>query len=138
MRRRCGCSAPAGSSRPARRPTGGPLMPTRHDVVLGVDIGTTATKVVAFDADGREHASAAAGYPLDEPHPGYAVQDPQAIRRAVAGAVAEVVGAAGGGTTVKGLCLSAAMHTVLAVDEAGRPLTPSITWGDTRAAAQAE
>ena len=113
-------------------------MPTRHDVVLGVDIGTTATKVVAFDADGREHASAEAGYPLDEPHPGYAVQDPEAIGRAVAGAVAEVVGAAGGGTTVKGLCLSAAMHTLLAVDEAGRPLTPSITWGDTRAAAQAE
>jgi gluconokinase len=108
------------------------------DVVLGVDIGTTATKVVAFDAEGREHASAAVAYPLDQPHPGYAVQDPEAIRRAVAGAVAEVIHAGGDGTTVKGLCFSAAMHTLLAVDDAGRPLTPSITWGDTRAAAQAE
>src|SRR4051794_21701852 len=137
-RRWCAARTRAASSRPARRPTGGPLMPTRHDVVLGVDIGTTATKVVAFDAEGREHASAAAGYPLDEPRPGYAVQDPEAIRRAVAGAVAEVAGAAGDGTAVKGLCFSAAMHTLLAVDESGRPLTPSITWGDTRAAAQAE
>src|SRR3954447_20089787 len=137
-RRWCAARRRAASSRPARRPTGGPLMPTRHDVVLGVDIGTTATKVVAFDAEGREHASAAAGYPLDEPRPGYAVQDPEAIRRAVAGAVAEVAGAAGDGTAVKGLCFSAAMHTLLAVDQSGRPLTPSITWGDTRAAAQAE
>src|SRR3954447_14640082 len=137
-RRWCAARRRAASSRPARRPTGGPLMPTRPDVVLGVDIGTTATKVVAFDAEGREHASAAAGYPLDEPHPGYAVQDPEAIRRAVARAVAEVAGAAGDGTAVKGLCFSAAMHTLLAVDESGRPLTPSITWGDTRAAAQAE
>src|SRR3954451_13975829 len=137
-RRWCAARRRAASSRPARRPTGGPLMPTRPDVVLGVDIGTTATKVVAFDAEGREHASAAAGDPLDEPRPGQAVQDPEAIRRAVAGAVAEVVGAAGPGTMVKGLCFSAAMHTLLAVDEAGRPLTPSITWGDTRAAAQAE
>src|SRR3954453_4311083 len=128
----------AASSRPARRPTGGPLMPTRPDVVLGVDIGPTATKVVAFDDEGREHASAAAGYPLGEPHPGYAGHDPEAIRRAVAAAVAEVPGAAGDGPTVKGLCFSAAMHTLLAVDESGRPLTPSNTWGDTRAAAQAE
>jgi gluconokinase len=30
------------------------------------------------------------------------------------------------------------MHTLLAVDDAGKPLTPSITWADTRAAAQAE
>src|SRR3954451_19103315 len=137
-RRWCAARRRAASSRPARRPTGGPLMPTRPDVVLGVDIGTTATKVVAFDAEGREHASAAAGYPLDEPRPGYAVQDPEAIRRAVAGAVAEVAGAAGDGTAVKGLCFSAAMHTLLAVDAEGAPLTPSITWGDTRAAEQAE
>src|SRR3954470_621468 len=134
-RRWCAARRRAASSRPARRPTGGPLMPTRHDVVLGVDIGTTATKVVAFDAEGREHASAAAGYPLDEPHPGEAVQDPEAIRRAVASAVAEASRAA---DDVKGICFSAAMHTLLAVDEAGRPLTPSISWGDTRAAAQAE
>src|SRR3954451_3994407 len=134
-RRWCAARRRAASSRPARRPTGGPLMPTRHDVVLGVDIGTTATKVVAFDAEGREHASAAAGYTLDQPEPGYAVQDPDAIRRAVAKAVAEVSRAA---EDVKGICFSAAMHTLLAVDEGGRPLTPSISWGDTRAAAQAE
>jgi gluconokinase len=65
------------------------------------------------------------------------VQDPEAIRGAVAEAVREVAGGLEDGA-VKGLCLSAAMHTLLAVDESGEPLTPSLTWGDTRAAPQAE
>src|SRR3954468_14984463 len=116
-RRWCAARTRAASSRPARRPTGGPLMPARPDVVLGVDIGTTATKVVAFDAEGREHASAAAGYALDQPAPGWAVQDPEAIRDAVAQAVREAVAGLDGDAAVAGLCFSAAMHTVLAVDE---------------------
>ena len=45
-------------------------------VVVGVDIGTTATKAVAYDADGRTRGSGSAGYPLHEPSPGAAVQDP--------------------------------------------------------------
>jgi gluconokinase len=111
----------------------------RASVVLGVDIGTTATKVVAFDATGNAHADAAIGYPLDEPRPGEAVQDPDAILRAVRDAVHEVGGRVrADGAHVAGLSFSAAMHTLLAVDDAGRPLTPSITWADTRAAAQAE
>lgn len=51
--------------------------------MLGVDIGTTSTKVVAFDGRGRLAASHATGYPLEEPHPGHAVQDPGEITRAV-------------------------------------------------------
>ena len=56
-------------------------------VVLGIDIGTTATKVVAFDPSGRQRAAASIGYPLDEPRPGAAVQDPDVILRAVVDAV---------------------------------------------------
>ena len=108
-------------------------------VVLGVDIGTTATKVVAFDADGREYGDATIGYPLDEPRPGQAVQDPDRILRAVVGAVRETAQSArAAGAEIAGLAFCAAMHTLIALDAAGRPLTPSITWGDTRAADQAE
>ena len=48
-------------------------------VVLGVDIGTTSAKAVAFDADGRELGRGETGYPLLEPEPGQAVQDPDAV-----------------------------------------------------------
>jgi len=50
--------------------------------VIGVDIGTTATKAVVFDLRGRVVAHRAVGYPLSTPVPGTAVQDPDAIHRA--------------------------------------------------------
>ena len=53
-------------------------------VVLGVDIGTTSAKAVAFDGDGGAPARGETGYPLLEPEPGEAVQDPARGRRAVA------------------------------------------------------
>jgi gluconokinase len=108
-------------------------------VVLGIDIGTTATKVVAFDAEGTVHATASAAYPLEEPRPGEAVQDPDAILRAVVEGVREAAHIArGAGAEVAGLAFSAAMHTLIGLDGDDRPLTPSITWADTRAASQAE
>ncbi|HEY2704017.1 MAG TPA: gluconokinase, partial [Candidatus Dormibacteraeota bacterium] len=109
------------------------------EVVLGVDIGTTATKVTAVDPGGTVHAVASAGYPLEEPNPGEAVQAPTAIVEAVTRSLAEVVAALRErGAPVAGVCLSSAMHSLLAVDAAGRPLTPSVTWADERAAEEAE
>lgn len=106
-------------------------------LVLGVDIGTTSTKVVACDPGGSALAAATAGYPLDEPSPGYAVQDPEAIVTAVCDSVREVV-AAVGAERVAGLCLSAAMHGLVGLDGTSQPLTPVLTWADTRARNQAE
>lgn len=109
----------------------------RADVVVGVDIGTTATKAVAFAVDGELLASASAGYPLEEPHPGHAVQDPQLILQAVLETVREVVDEVGA-HRVAGLSFSAAMHSLLGLSPEGEPLTPLLTWADTRARAQAE
>ena len=62
-------------------------------VVLGVDIGTTSAKAVAFDADGRELGRGETGYPLLEPEHGQAVQDPAAV---VEGTLAAIRAAAAG------------------------------------------
>jgi gluconokinase len=107
------------------------------DVVLGVDIGTTATKVIAYDASGAARASASTDYPLRQPEPGAAVQDPDEVAAAVRGGVRAVVRQLDG-ARVAGLSFSAAMHSLLALDGGGNPLTPLITWADTRAAAQAD
>ena len=66
------------------------------EVVLGVDVGTTATKVIAYDTSGAMHASASESYPLEEPEPGAAVQDPDGIVAAVHAAVRKVAGELGG------------------------------------------
>lgn len=104
--------------------------------VLGVDVGTTSTKVLAMDRDGQELAVASHGYPLDEPFPGRAEQDPDAIVAAVLAGVRDVTAAIR--APVAGLCLSTAMHGLMALDSDDRPLTPVVTWADQRAEAQAE
>jgi gluconokinase len=105
-------------------------------VVIGVDIGTTSTKSVAFDTRGQTLASASAGYELREPHPGYAEQDPAEILAAVHQTLREV--AAELDVSVKGVSFSSAMHSVIGLSVDGTPLTPSVTWADSRASRQAE
>jgi len=119
-----------------------------ESVILAVDLGTTSAKVLALrtgplTAEGQGEggliaARAERGYPLLSPLPGYAEQDPEAIVRAVSEAVREAVEAAQAGPDgVLAVSFSTAMHALIAVDEQGRALTPSITWADLRAAGQA-
>jgi gluconokinase len=107
--------------------------------VIGVDIGTTATKAVVFDLRGRVVAHASVGYPLFTPTPATAEQDPDEIYRAVIAALRDAVrGAAVAADDVACVAFSAAMHSLIAVDNEGNALTPSITWADNRAARWAE
>ncbi|MEU5941868.1 gluconokinase [Micromonospora sp. NPDC047548] len=105
-------------------------------VVLGVDIGTASTKAVAYDTAGQQLASHSVSYPLDEPHPGYAEQDPSTIFDAVVESVRTVAGELPGPPA--GLSFSTAMHSLIGLDAEGVPLTPSLTWADSRASSQAE
>lgn len=103
--------------------------------MLGVDLGTTATKVVAAGREGALLAIAERRYPLDTGPRGEATQDPERVLAAVREALAEVAAAcAEAGHEVTGLSFSAAMHTLLALDADGRPLTPALSWADHRAA----
>ncbi len=114
------------------------MMVTQDDaIVIGLDLGTTSTKAVAFTVAGEQLATASHGYPLETPYPGHAVQNPDVILAAAYAAVAEVV-AAVGAHRVRGLSFSSAMHSLLGLDPLYRPLTEVITWGDTRAGIQAE
>ncbi|TYC07117.1 gluconokinase [Micromonospora sp. WP24] len=105
-------------------------------VVIGVDIGTTSTKAVAYDTTGRQLATNSAGYPLGEPQPGYAEQDPQRILDAVVTSVRATLAELD--RPVAGLSFSSAMHSLIGLDGDGDLLTPSITWADSRASRQAE
>jgi gluconokinase len=106
------------------------------EIVIGVDVGTTATKVVAFGIGAARRQTALREYPLLQPAPGQQVQDPEVVTSAVVAALAEVVAAAAGARVV-GVSVSAAMHGLLALDDAMTPLTPVITWADSRSVAEA-
>ncbi|MFC5382034.1 gluconokinase [Aquipuribacter nitratireducens] len=107
------------------------------EVVVGVDVGTTATKVVGFGLGDPWRYTAVREYPLERPHPGWHVQDPLRVRGAVEHALAECVAAAPLGTRVVGLSLSTAMHGLVGLDADLDALTPVLTWADGRSAAQA-
>ncbi|MEV4419715.1 gluconokinase [Patulibacter sp. NPDC049589] len=107
--------------------------------VLGVDVGTTAAKTTAFATDGSSLGGGEHGYPLDVAEPGHATQEPRvvvaAVRRTVREAAARCRDA---GVEVAGIAVSTAMHGLCALDGDGAPLTPILTWADTRAAPQAD
>ena len=105
-----------------------------RSVVVGLDVGTTSAKAAAFDASGARHGEAAVSYTLDEPEPGAAVQDPALVVDAAVEALRRVTDTTG---PVAVAC-STAMHGLVALDDEDRPLTPLITWADTRAAEQAQ
>lgn len=102
-------------------------------VVLGIDLGTTATKVVAAGLDGRVAALVEHSYPLTTGPNGEATQDADEVLAAARAALAAGVESCAGFDVV-GLSFSAAMHTLLPLDAAGSPLGPALSWADHRAA----
>jgi gluconokinase len=107
--------------------------------VIGLDIGTTSTKAVVYTTGGETRGMANISYPLTVPRPGWAEQDPEAIFQAVGNALREAVRRAGiRPDEIAAIGFSTAMHSLIAVDGSGVPLTNSITWADSRSVKQAE
>lgn len=104
-------------------------------VIVGLDVGTTAAKVVAFGVDDPWQTVALREYPMHSPEYGWQVQDPDVVVAALLDAVAEVAGA---DVQVIGLSVSSAMHGLIGLGPDHEPLTPLLTWADARASEQAK
>lgn len=108
-------------------------------VIIGLDVGTTAAKAVAFRLGSTWRRTALREYPLLEPQKGWQVQDPGAILTATGSALTKAAAAATGeGAELIGVALSSAMHGLIGLDEDMRPLTPLVTWADARSREQAQ
>lgn len=101
-------------------------------IVLGLDVGTTAVKAVAFTLDSPDRVVASREHPLLEPTPGHQVQDPATVLATV-DAVLRELGALDG--EVVALALSAASHGLVGTDAGLRPTTALLTWADARGTA---
>lgn len=107
--------------------------------MIGVDIGTTSTKAVLFTENGKIIAKSDGEYPLLTPSPGIAEQDPDEIFKTVVFSVKGVMESSGiNPEKVLFVSFSSAMHSIIAVDTNGKPLTQCITWADNRSAKWSE
>src|SRR3954466_16296082 len=94
--------------------------------VLGIDVGTSSVRAQVFDADARERDPAKHRYPGEN--------DPARIVTLVRQAVEEA-GSRQEYDAVGGSCIG---HSLLALDEHGRPPRPILGWRDTRSAEAAD
>jgi xylulokinase len=106
--------------------------------VLGIDLGTTRTKVGLLTTEGEPIGFARADHATDiDAAAGRAEQDPEAwwtgLATAVRGALARA--RAGGGVVAEPIAICVVGHgpTLTAVDAEGRAVRPAMTWLDSRA-----
>lgn len=107
--------------------------------LIGVDVGTSATKTVLFDEDGAVAASASREYPLYQPENGWAEQRPEDWRDAVLATLKEVTEQSGvPAEDIKGIGISGQMHGLVMLDGKGEVIRPSIIWCDQRTGREVE
>lgn len=105
---------------------------------LGVDVGTSACKAILVGEDGTVAATASAEYPLAQPRPTWAEQDPEDWWRSSATAMRAVLTQAGiAGTDVAAIGLTGQMHGAVVLDGADAVIRPALIWCDQRSAPEA-
>lgn len=104
-------------------------------VVVGIDLGTTKVKVIAFDpALGRVVASAESEYVTVVTPDGGSEQNPEDWWAAVGATCRELFEDVRPGS-VQAVGLSGHMHGLLLLDDALAPVRPAMTWSDRRVSA---
>jgi xylulokinase len=103
------------------------------ELLLGIDVGTTACKVGLFNLSGKLLSTSTAEYPTNRPRGGWAEQNPEdwwsAFQQSFKSAV-KTSGVDPG--RVVGVGVSNMSTTVLPIDDRGLPLRSAIIWPDTR------
>jgi len=101
---------------------------------LGLDIGTTGSRVIVIDEDGKTIASATSEHaPFASPEIGWAEQDPNDWWRACVNAIKEVLHS--GKCTpdeIGAISFSGQMHGSVFLDETDKVIRPALLWCDQR------
>ena len=108
----------------------------KENYVIGIDIGTGSTKAVALNVRQEVVATSQQHYTSIPAAPGIAEQSVQDIWQALVHCITDVVTQMQQPPAM--VSLSACMHSLLAVDAAGQPITNMITWADARSQIVAE
>lgn len=118
---------------------------TLHDaeapLILTIDAGTSSARALLFDRHGRgvEGVAAQERYAVHATDGGASEADPDALLERIGRCVDAALAQAGpAARRIGAVAIDTLASTTMAIDADGRPLTPLITYADTRAAADAE
>ena len=98
---------------------------------IGIDLGTSACKLLLMDENGRIYNIVSKEYPLEFPKPGWSQQDPADWKKAVMEGIPELL--QGFDTSqVAGVGAGGQMHGLVVLDENDSVIRPAILWNDGR------
>lgn len=105
---------------------------------LGIDLGTSAVKIVLVDDNQTIAASAEVLLSPTRPQPGWWEDDPASWLSAVDAGIDQIHAAQPGRvSSVEAIGLSGQMHGALLLDAGDKPVRPAILWNDGRAMKEA-
>nr|BAL55921.1 carbohydrate kinase FGGY [uncultured Chloroflexota bacterium] len=104
-----------------------------NNLLLGIDIGTTATKAILCDPQGNILAEAEAPATLRSPHPAWAEEDPEEWWQNIPHLVQACLKHSGKeAAEIAAVGVSGMVPTLILLDERGKVLRPSIQQNDAR------
>ena len=98
---------------------------------IGVDLGTSAVKLLLMQADGMIKKMVSKEYPLSFPKPGWSEQNPSDWWQACVAGIRELTADADR-SQVAGISFGGQMHGLVALDDKDEVIRPAILWNDGR------
>ena len=104
---------------------------------IGIDLGTSAMKLLLMDGAGDIKNVVSKEYPLEFPQPGWSQQNPEDWKKALYEGIPELL--KGFDTSrVAGIGSGGQMHGLVVLDEKDNVIRPAILWNDGRTAKQVD
>ena len=107
------------------------------NLYIGIDLGTSAMKLLLMDECGNIKNEVSKEYPLEFPQPGWSQQNPEDWRKAVLEGIPELLQGFDG-KDVAGIGCGGQMHGLVILDENDQVIRPAILWNDGRTAKQVD
>ena len=104
---------------------------------IGIDLGTSAVKLLLVDEQGKIHNEVTKEYPLEFPQPGWSQQNPEDWWNAVTEGIPELL-AGFDAAQVAGIGCGGQMHGLVVLDKDDNVIRPAILWNDGRTAQQVD
>ena len=104
---------------------------------IGVDLGTSAVKLLLMDENGKICKIVSREYPLYFPHPGWSEQNPEDWFVQSMEGIRELT-ADCDKSQVQGISFGGQMHGLVALDNQDQVIRPAILWNDGRTGKQTE